>query len=176
MGVSSAQLEQVKNITKLLNTDALMTMIPGTLLIVAFISAFINYKVTKAIVKKLGYKMKDFTAFELIYIDNRIGALIIILVCLGIILVAKNYSMGSYIYNSSMMVLQLAFLTDGVAVATYFLKNRFKISKFLIIIIIVFTLFSQMSMIFIYIGLSDMIFDFRKVDPNRIFNRKKDKV
>ncbi|SQC01733.1 Predicted membrane protein [Clostridium tetanomorphum] len=65
------------------------------------------------------------------------------------------------------MLLQYAFFIDGLSVALYYLKDRYKMSKGVITLIIFLTMFSQLSIVYFILGLADLIIDFRKLDPNR---------
>jgi uncharacterized protein YybS (DUF2232 family) len=172
IGGNKEQIEAMMKLWESITPESLMTMIPAALIIGGFMSAFLNYVVTKSILKKLKYNIKDLTPFEKVYLDNRVGALIIIFVCLGIILDSKNFVIGKYILASSSFVLQFAFIIIGIAVAVFYLKNRFNLNKTVIILIVTFAFFSQMIMVFVYLGIADMIFDFRKLDNNRIFRKR----
>lgn len=174
MGIPEAQLAQFEKILALYTPEFFLMMLPGGILIISYISSYINYRITKAVLKKLKYEMAELPSFDKIYVDNRIGALIVIIVCIGIILTSRNYKIGEYILNSSIMVLQITFLVSGVSIATYYLNYKLKISKAFRIAIIVFALFSQLNMVFVYLGIGDMIFDFRKVDPNRLIKKKRE--
>lgn len=172
MGGNKEQIELTMKMFESITPETLMTMIPAALIMSAFTSAFINYIAIKTILKKFKYNIKDLTPFEKVYLDNRIGALIIIFVCLGIILNAKNFEIGKYILMSANSILQFAFLISGMAVAVFYMKNRFNLNKTARVLIIIFAFISQAVMIFVYIGIADMIFDFRKLDNNRIFRKK----
>jgi uncharacterized protein YybS (DUF2232 family) len=172
IGGNKEQIDATMKMFQSITPETLMTMIPAALIMGGFTSAFINYVAIKSILKKLKYNIKELTPFEKVYLDNRIGALIIIFVCLGIILNAKNFEIGKYILMSASSLLQYAFLIAGMAVAVFYMKNRFNLNKTARVLIIIFALVSQMVMVFVYIGIADMIFDFRKLDKNRIFRKK----
>jgi uncharacterized protein YybS (DUF2232 family) len=172
LGVSTQQLESVSRLWEVFTPEYVATLIPAMLLLAGFTSALLNYVVTKAILKKMRYEVKDLTPFSEFYLDNRIGAVIIVFVCLGVILTSRNISAGKFITNSSFIVLQSVLLVDGIAVAAFYLKNRFNINKKFLAIIIFFFIFSPLSVTFVYLGIGDMIFDFRKLDPNRLFGRR----
>lgn len=173
MGVAKEQYEPMLKAMDMFTVDFVLTLLPALLLLVSVLSAYINYAVTKSILKRLKYELVEIKPYSEIYVDNRIGAVVIIIACLGVILSSRNIMIGKYLQNSSLILLQMTFILDGTAVAAYYLKNRFKLGKPLVVIILLFAAFSQgINPILIIIGLADLIFDFRKLDPNRPFKRK----
>jgi uncharacterized protein YybS (DUF2232 family) len=176
MGLNNAQTEQMLKMFDLFTVDNLLLMIPGLIIIGAFFSSYINYIITKAILKRFRYSMRDMTPFDKVYIDNRLGALLLMFYLLGIILSAREIKAGQYIVTSSIMILNMVFTVVGLAVVIYFLKNKYRVPKGLMIAIVVFAMMSpQLGMIFVYAGFADMFFDFRKLDPNRLFGRRQNK-
>lgn len=161
--------EQMDRITP----EMMLSLLPGGLVIYAFAGAVINYNVTRKILKRLRFEVRESVSFDRFYIDNRIGALIIILTCLGIILNQRNVPGADYILNSSQVIMSLTFTLVGSAVVYNYVMKKMRIGKTAAIVILVFAVFSRMSVLIFYIGLADMIFDFRKVDPNRLFKVKK---
>ena len=171
-GVPSQYSDQMKMIMEFLTPEKVMLFLPGCLVLGAFFAAFINYNVTRIILRKLKYEVNSLTPLEKIYLDNRIGALLIIIFCVGIILNGRGFSLGTYIYISALIILLCAFVLDGIALSAYYLNNKFKLSKGFIILIIVLAMLYQLIIVFLYLGIADMIFDFRKLDPNRMLRKK----
>jgi uncharacterized protein YybS (DUF2232 family) len=142
------------------------------LILQAAFSAFLNYVTAKAILRRLGYVMKSMTPFTKLYINSLAGALIVMPVPLGVYLKAKNLPLGDPIFTSGTLLMQYAFLMIGISVAAYFLKNRFRLSNGVITLIIIFISFNPVfSSMLLYLGIADMIIDFRKINPNRILKR-----
>lgn len=168
MGVSQAQLAQLKQIFAIFTPDFILKLIPAMLIIASFFSAYFNYIITKSILKKLRYEMKQEVTFTNIYINNRIGTFLVVLVIIGLLLNRYNMSSGGYVLNSSTIVLQIALLTDGVSLAAYYLRNKFRMPKAFTVIILTIIIFSQASNLLVIAGLIDMVLDFRKLDPFRI--------
>lgn len=175
MGVDTAQIEPLLKSFDMFTIEMLLTLFPAMIILGGFFSAYINYIVTKSILKRFKYEMPSMTPFTRVYFDNRIAAVLIIIMCIGIILSSNNITAGGFLSTSGLMILGFAFIIDGIAVVSYFLKNRFNMSKGIIILIIIFSIMSQLGNIYIFIGFADMIFDFRKVDPNSLFKRKESK-
>jgi uncharacterized protein YybS (DUF2232 family) len=172
LGIPAAQFDQVNKMWEMLTPEYIMYLLPAIIILSAFMSAFINYMVTRSILKKMKYDLKALTPFERIYLDNRIGALIVIVMCIGIILVARGFSIGNYLSNSAFYIFMFAFSIVGISLAVYYLNNKLNIRKPLLILIIGFALISQLGQIFLFLGIADMAFDFRKLDPNRMRIKK----
>ena len=166
MGVSSEQFAPIEKIFHF-TVDFVLKLIPAILVIMSFGSAYFNYVITRSILKKLRYDIEEVKPFNEIYINTRIGTIVVLCLIVGILLTKNKIAIGEYITNSSGTILQLIFLLDGLAVATYYLRNRFNISKMFTVLILVFTATSQISIIYMYLGFIDMIIDFRKLDPYR---------
>jgi uncharacterized protein YybS (DUF2232 family) len=172
LGASASQIEQIHRMYEVFTLDFLKRALPGLIITSGLLSAYINYKVTEVILKRLKYEVKEMTPISKIYIDNRIVALTIVVLCIGIIFHYRNLGIGEYIYVSSTMVLTMLLNISGVAAVTYYLKNRTRLRNGFIAVIIIFIFFSGLNAVLMYIGIADIMFDFRKVDPNRIFRKR----
>lgn len=167
MGVPSEQFAQIEKSFSIFTTDFILKLMPAALVIMSFSSAYFNYIITKSILKKLRYNIKDVKPFNEIYINTRVGTIVVLSLIVGILLSKNKITIGEYITSSSQIILQLIFVLDGLAVAWYYLKNKFNMSKMIIVLILIFTATSQISIIYMYLGFIDMIVDFRKLDPYR---------
>ncbi|MBI6872852.1 YybS family protein [Clostridium aciditolerans] len=167
MGVSSEQFATIEKSFELFTPDFILKLIPAIVILMSFFSAYINYILTSSILKKLRYNMKPMVPFSQIYINTRIGTLVGVTLLIGLLLGRSKVQGADYIINSAEYLLQFIFVIDGISVAAYYLRNRFNISKPITALILFFTVFSQMSVIYVYAGLADMLFDFRKLDPYR---------
>ena len=90
------------------------------------------------------------------------------MVCIGIILSSKNIAGGKYLQNSSQILMQIVFIINGLAASTYFLRVKRNLSKLVVLLILGITIISPLGNIYFSIGLMEMAFDFRKLDPYRI--------
>ncbi|WP_050606312.1 YybS family protein [Clostridium niameyense] len=172
-GVPQEKIQYLEKSMAIFKPEYIVKFIPGVLIVASFISGFLNYIITKAILNKLGYKnIKSPIPFSKIYINVRLAAILSIILLIGILLNRKNLSIGDYLMVSSQIILQILFIIDGLSVAIYYLRNKFNISKGLLFVIILFTMFSNLSIIYIFIGLLDIVMDFRKLDPYRLNNNK----
>lgn len=172
VGMTSEQLAQLDSMFAMFNTEFLINAFAAIVLFQSLISAYFNYITAKAILRRLGYQMKKMTPFSQLYINSLAGAFIVMPVPLGVYLKAKGIPIGDPILVSGQIIMQYTFLVVGISVAVYFLKNRFKLTNGIITLIVLFAAFNVLfARIFLYIGLADMIIDFRKVNPNRILKR-----
>lgn len=170
-GITPNQLKILEDnfeMIKGIDVALILALIPTAIFIGALISAWLNYTVSRAILKKLNYKMQDSLPFSRVYVNNIIGAVLIGTVCIGIILSSKKIIGGDFILNSSQLLVQFIFMINGLAASTYFLRVKRKLSKTVVMIFLVLTLLSPLGSIYFSIGLMEMAFDFRKLDPYRI--------
>lgn len=168
MGVPEENIKIFKSMMSLLTMDYMMKIIPLVLIISSVISALLSYITTRLILRKLGYNTKEMTKFTNMYVDIRFATILAIIMLIGIILTRQKIIVGEYISISSELMLVYVFLFDGITLVTYNLNNKLKLSKGVITAIIIFTLFSGLAIMYIIIGIIDVIADFRKLDPNRI--------
>lgn len=167
MGVSNEQFASIEKSFELFTPDFILKLIPAIVILMSFFSAYINYLLTSSILKKLRYNMKPMVPFSQIYINTRIGTLVGVTLLIGLLLSRSKVQGAEYVVSSAEYLLQFIFVIDGISVAAYYLRNRFNISKPITALILFFTVFSQISAIYVYAGLADMLFDFRKLDPYR---------
>ena len=153
---------------KKMDVAMVLVVIPAAIVIFAFISAYLNYIVSRAILNKLNYKMEEVLPFSKVYVSNIVGAILIGIVCIGIILSSKKIAGGKYILNASQLIVQYVFVINGLAASTYFLRVKRNLSKLVVVIIIGLTTLSSLGNIYFSIGLMEMAFDFRRLDPYRI--------
>jgi uncharacterized protein YybS (DUF2232 family) len=171
-GMTPDQLAQLDAMFSAFNVDFLINAFAAIMIFQALFSAYLNYVTAKAILRRLGYHMKKMTPFSHLYINSLAGAFIVAPLPLGVYLKAKGYQLGDPVVISGQILMQYTFLIVGISVAVYFLKNRFKLSNGFITLIVLFAAFNVVfARIFVYLGLADMIFDFRRINPNRILKR-----
>lgn len=166
-GVSGSQLASMESMINIFTPEYIMRLIPAGIVIVSFVSSYLNYITARAILVKLKYEVNDIKPLNQWYMNTRLGTLIGAILLIGILFDRKNMAVGQYIVTSSELILQLIFLIDGLALTTYYLMKKFKMSKKITAIVIVLTALSSLSLFYILAGFIDMIFDFRKLDPYR---------
>jgi uncharacterized protein YybS (DUF2232 family) len=170
-GINTKQLKVLDEnfeMIKSIDVAFILALIPTAIFIQAIVSAWLNYIVSRAVLKKLNYKIQEALPFSRVYVNNILGAVLIGTVCIGIILSSKNVFGGDYLLNSSQIIVQFIFVINGLAATTYFLRVKRKLSKPVVVLFLVLTTISPLGSIYFSIGLMEMAFDFRKLDPYRI--------
>lgn len=154
-----------------ISTEDILVSIPTILIMSYAINSLINYFITIKIVSKLKNEKFYLKPFNEYYISNIIGAILIIIFCIGIMLDRFGYSIGSYISNSFYSILNVLLIINGLAFTYNFLINKFKYSKTISIITLIGSLFI-LTDVFTILGFIEMVVDFRRLDPRGIFKRK----
>jgi len=170
-GITPDQLKILDKNYEMINkmdVAVFLALIPAGIFIFSLVSAYLNYIVASAILKKLNYKMAEVLPFSRVYLSNIVGAVLIGIVCIGIILASKKIVGGEYLQNSSQVLVQSVFIINGLAASTYFLRVKKNLSKPIVVLILGLTTLSPLGSIYFSIGLMEMAFDFRKLDPYRI--------
>ncbi|NMM62055.1 YybS family protein [Clostridium sp. P21] len=166
-GLTKEQLALLDNMAELAKPNNLFKNLLLILCMSGFFSASVNYYVTRVILKKLKYDVVEVKSFIYFYVNSKVAAIMAIFILIGVLLTRNNISIGSSITTSGYGILLILLLLDGVAFALYYLKNKFNMSKLVLTLILVFTIFSPLYIVFIYLGLMDILLDFRKLDPHR---------
>ncbi|AUM97400.1 YybS family protein [Clostridium sporogenes] len=173
-GVPKEQLQRMEQKLNLLQPDLILKMIPGALITISFVLAFLNYAITRTVLIKLGYKnVKPLPHISKIYVNVRIVTIVAIGLLIGVILKRKGIEVGDYFFMTSSNLLFTMLLIDGVSVFIYYMKNKFNISKGILIFILFITVLGSLNIIYIYLGLMDIMLDFRKLDPFRKYENNK---
>lgn len=170
-GITAKQLKLLDDnfaMIKKMDVAMVLAIIPAAIILYAFIAAYLNYIVSRSILNKLNYKMEKVLPFRLVYVSNILGAVLIGIVCIGIILSAKKITGGNYILSTSQLIVQCVFIINGLAASTYFLRIKRNLSKLVVVLILGLTMLSPLGNVYFSIGLMEMAFDFRKLDPYRI--------
>lgn len=167
-GASESQLQQLQQSMEIFTVDYIMQLLPVLLAACAFGFAFIFYSATRSIMKKLRYEIKPIPPVSEIYINNRVGTFILIFAVLGALMSKNGIAGGQNIAGASMLLAQLVFTVDGVTLAAYYLRRRFNMTKMITFLVILLTVSSPaFALAYVVMGLTDMILDFRKLDPFR---------
>jgi uncharacterized protein YybS (DUF2232 family) len=167
-GASESQLQQLKQSMEIFTVDYILQMLPLSLATCAFGFAFICYSATRSIMKRLRYEIKPVPPVSEIYISNRVGTFILLFAVIGALMSKNGVAGGQNIAGSSMLLAQMVFTVDGVALAAYYLRRRFNMTKIITFLVILLTVSSPaFALAYVVLGLTDMIFDFRKLDPFR---------
>lgn len=167
MGVSKEKLAIIDESYKGITTEYMIKFLPYSVTILSFCLAYLNYVITKSILRKFRYDMEEFSPFSNLYINTRVGTFVVVCLIIGMLLSRNKISVGEYVTNYSQILLQLVFALNGLAFSAYYLRNRFHMSKMVTALILIYTGTTQFYIIYMYLGFIDMIIDFRKLDPYR---------
>ncbi|WP_026883377.1 DUF2232 domain-containing protein [Clostridium akagii] len=166
-GISKAQIDQLIPSTFSLSNTKVYEIITPLIIIMAFILAFINYKITEMIFKRMRIEMEERKTFTSFYVPNLLLAFLIIIVCIGLMLQHFNIPIGEYVFIFSWEIFQFILILDAIAYIAYLLRRRFNMAKPLCVLIIILLMIFLNSW-FVIIGVVDSTFDLRKLDSNRI--------
>lgn len=168
MGINIDE-SQVDIVKELLTLDNVLILLPIFLLSSGFIFSLINYNITKGIGKRLNIKIKGVKSFSSWYIDNRLGGIVIIVTLIFLILSNQGIYFGTVMVVVFSSILKITLALIGCSNLSYFLKNKLKLRKGLVLIACVISFIDpRLGNILVSIGLSDLIFDFRGLDPNSL--------
>ncbi|EPY2272630.1 YybS family protein [Clostridium sporogenes] len=173
-GVPKDKLQQMDQIFAYLKLDSILKVLPAALILNAFVAAFLNYAVTKKVLIKLGYKnVKSLPHISKVYVNVRLVTIVAIGLLIGAILKRKELVLGDYFLITSQSIFKILLLINGISVFIYYMRNKFKISKGVVIFILFMTVLGPLSIIYFYLGLMDIMLDFRKLDPFRQYENNK---
>ena len=168
---NSTAMKQYEAQLKLLTPDYLIKGLLGGILACSMVIAYINYLVAEKILNRLKFSAKEPTPFRYINIDAKLGLAVVIIMLTGSILNYYKIPAGEYMYGSAENVLMFLIFVQGISVLSYLFLEKTKIPKAGVIAIIVLG-FSIISTVSIYLGLADLILDFRKINKNSLFNKR----
>lgn len=168
LGVSEQQLKPILESLQVFKSGLFIKMIPAILIMSAVMFSYLTFIISKPILKKLGYNnIIEVKPISKIQISIKVATIVAIFLLIGVILDKQNIKYGDYILVSTQVILQYMFLIEGMSVTIFYLKNKFNMSRWIIIFVMLFTILSKFSMIYFILGFMDLIIDFRKLDPNR---------
>jgi uncharacterized protein YybS (DUF2232 family) len=167
-GASESQLQQLQQSLGILTPDYIIQLLPISLAGSAFGFALIFYSAAKSIMGRLRYEIKPIPPVSELYINNRAGTFILVFAVIGALMNKFGIAGGQNIAGASMLLIQMVLTVEGVALAAYYLRRKVKMGRLLAFLVILLTVSSAgFIMVYVLLGLLDMIFDFRKLDPFR---------
>lgn len=177
--------ETIEPALKMLSPEAIDLMkliLPGTLILGEFITAFLNYEACRRILPRFGYKVPAFPAFEAWRFPRYFALLMLLGQGLALLkgrtsfsVFGRTIALGSYSDLLFKVGMNLAYpmailiYIQGFALAYYFLINKLHIdrkwAKLAMVFIWFNPLLAQIAFIF---GLMDNIFDYRRMMAARM--------
>ena len=149
------------------NMVYIMKMImPGTTFVFSIVSTYLSYRFSTSIFKKFNYTLKEVKPISNWYLEPQISIVLLVFVTISFIIAAVKGERGDiYIYNS-FLIFTFAFSMTGLGVIS-FLFERTKMKNVYKNILLLIILLSPLNNILFFVGMTDYIFDFRKLDPRR---------
>ena len=123
LGVNLEDYPDLQSLFDFTFEEFMVIIIPVVFASAMFI-AFLNYVISRSILRKLSIEMKPLPHFSCWYIDSRYLAGLIIIACLGIILEGNGIIVGEYLYVTAFYFLQFALITIGLSAVSFFLMNK----------------------------------------------------
>jgi uncharacterized protein YybS (DUF2232 family) len=165
-GMSDAELAQIKPIVE--STLNMMKLIlPAGIVFAAFFDAYANLWLARAILGRLGTFTPGLPEFKNLLLHQHF--LLFYGVSLLLTALLKNQP-DSLFYQASVnanFIMAMPILLQGIAVAWSFSyrKNWPGISRWLLVSMLI--LLQPVSIVVIFLGMADFVFDFRKLRPPR---------
>lgn len=163
MGVSDEQINQAM---QAFNIGILKMLLPGILGISSLTIAFIIYYFAGAIFRRLGIRVNELKPMDQWYINNNLSFGLFFITVAAWFMTYLKVNNSDIVFNSVFVIFTFAFIVNGLALASWFLKSRGLPGK-IRIPIIAFILLSAFSQILFYLGLIDYVLDFRRINPSR---------
>lgn len=142
--------------------DLMKLVLPGLLLIAGFVTSFINFKLTKTVLKRINHVIDDVTPFSLWRLSAKwvivvMSLLLFVLVEINMIRLPQLYAFSMNIFTG----ITVLFTILGLSVGKFFL-DKFSIPNAVkgIILFFAMLLLGNMTML---LGVLDMLFNFRKL-------------
>lgn len=163
MGIPADQIDKaMPSIDNML--FMIRAVIPSVLLMGGVLVSFINFKVTRIVLKRAGHDIQNVKDFAYWTLPRSFASGMLVIVVLGYI---GNYlkipNIGTVMYNIY-SIMMIAFGVTGLSIAYFYLKKR-GIKKGLIVILLVIAWISVYYLLSI-VGMFDIAFNFRKLSKD----------
>lgn len=175
LGVNNPQAVKVQEMFANFNLEKLMILIPAGILVYSFISSIVSFVISKRILQKIGYKVNEISSFSRWYIDAKVIAGLIVVAVIGLELKKNGVPQGGILFGAAWYIVGLLMVVQGLALASYFIREKLKFSRFTSNMVCVFLFLSGFVFFLVAFGLVDVILDYRGIDPNSLgsFIRRK---
>ncbi len=162
MELSSYELSMFKDVL-MATVEYVIIIIPATLIISSIFIVYINYWMAMAILKRLGYKTVEIPRFMHFNLPSNIimGSIVTIVAALVVRYMKILYY--ETIFINTLILISFVFFMQGLSVAVFIMNKRkmHKITKVILIFLIIINV--PISLIISFIGLLDVVLDFRKL-------------
>ena len=156
------QLEATRSMYDAL-LNAFVILMPGIIIVSALSMSTVNYMAAYKMGRRLKVKLVPIGRFSRFRLPNNL-AIGILVFAAGTYLISRTDIVNSETLTANLVFMfQIMFFVQGLAVAR-FMMDRYKIKKFLRVVIIIGIIFnSYLMMATTFMGMFDQIFDFRKL-------------
>ncbi|CAM2865254.1 DUF2232 domain-containing protein [Hathewaya histolytica] len=172
LGIDSTKLNNLSDLKDIIDAKSIISSIPIMSIVYVFGFTTINYLIIQRMLKNSSIKGIKRVGFRRFYVTNLIGAFLIGIASIGIILESKEIGVGEYIGIWSISLMQFILILNGMAATTYFLVEKMKKTKKFTFILLIIILFLRYEQILASIGLLEMLFNFRGLDPYSLRKNK----
>lgn len=164
MGIAEKELETISSYFNQ-TLDMMKLIFPSAMVLSGVLFSFIDYKLTRLILKRIGYTIPDVDEFSRLRLPEPYAlALLGLSVLSGAASYFKLPGFTTAALNIS-TILMLVFAILGLSVVVYYSKafgDKYGVPRALRIIMVVFFVLVFMQMI-AFLGILDMVLDFRKL-------------
>ncbi|MCX7709144.1 MAG: YybS family protein [Clostridia bacterium] len=161
MGVSREEIAKTTEIFEK-NLDLMKLILPGVIFLSGVLLSFMNFKLTKLVLKRINYSIEDVKPFSQWRLSNKgmlfvTAMLLFAVVETSMIRLPQLNALATNIFTVMMMV----FMVLGFSVSKFFL-DKYSVPKVFKGVFLFFALFS-FSQIMMLVGVLDMAVDIRKL-------------
>lgn len=143
--------------------EAFVLLMPGIIIISALSMSTVNYAAAYKMGRRLKVKLVPIGRFSRFRLPNNIAIGVLIFMGGTYIISRTNIVNSDALTANLIFMFQIMFFIQGLAVVR-FMMDRYKIKKFLRVIMILFIIFNPyLMMATTFMGLFDQVFDFRKL-------------
>ncbi|GAA0781297.1 DUF2232 domain-containing protein [Hathewaya limosa] len=174
VGVGNSNIDILVNFKDFIDVKVVLGIIPTMILGYCIVFNTINYVIIEKLLRNSNIKPIKRVGFRHFYISNLLGALLVGLVSIAVILNVKKFAIGEFLELSLISITDIIMIINGMATITYLLRKKLKKSRGLVIIILLLLINLGFQQILFYIGFTEMLFDFRRLDPYSLRKKKKE--
>lgn len=174
VGVGNSNIDILVNFKDFIDVKVVLGIIPTMILGYCIVFNTINYVIIEKLLRNSNIKSIKRVGFRHFYISNLLGALLVGLVSIAVILNVKKFAIGEFLELSLISITDIIMIINGMATITYLLRKKLKKSRGLVIIILLLLINLGFQQILFYIGFTEMLFDFRRLDPYSLRKKKKE--
>lgn len=169
---------QMIELMKSVNADMILSLMPIAVVSFIVFRAFLNYVVGKAIIKKIGFKLNSLPSFSNWFFKPSLVTIIASINIIILYLTIKKIIPGYGAFYTTCYILYMIFLIQGLAVVVNLLKNKLRMNSVLLAFLCILMITSATSIFVVALGIIDVFFDLRGVDPDSLatYLRKKIKT